>query len=76
MSSFRQANNVFLKIINAKMGTKEIIIIAAVAAIVAVRLYQRYSKGKIPAPGGDKKTVVRKGSLESQPDDYKPYSGR
>jgi Tfp pilus assembly major pilin PilA len=56
------------------MEKKDIIIIAFVVAMLALSLYQRYTKKKKSLTGNaGNKTQENKG-LSGQPDDYEPYS--
>ena len=58
------------------MEKKDIIILAAVLAMIGLNLYRRYAKKK-GVSGGFAPTKTRdKSSLSGQPDDYEPYSGK
>jgi hypothetical protein len=57
------------------MDKTEILLIAVIMSILAVRLYQKYKKKDLGKQGSDIKT--KSGSLfpsSSKDDDYEPYS--
>ncbi|MRR20255.1 hypothetical protein EG827_08670 [bacterium] len=58
------------------MEKKDIIIFAAVLALVGLNLYRRYAKKKGNLIGDTAKKAGGKGSLSVQPDDYEPYAGK
>ena len=58
------------------MEKKDIIILAAVLALVGLNLYRRYAKKKGTSEGVSAKRTGEKSSLSVQPDDYEQYSGK
>jgi len=58
------------------MDTK-VIAIAAIVAVVAIRLIQKNRAKNVPGGTNQKESTINKGTKVSNiPDDYEPYSGK
>jgi hypothetical protein len=53
------------------MKTTEIILIASLFALVAFRLYKKYSKASGTGTGGDSGSILKSNTKEEE---YEPYS--
>jgi hypothetical protein len=56
------------------MEKKDIIILAALSAMVVLNLYLRWAKKKKTAAGSQKFDSPKKGGISGAADDYEPYS--
>ncbi len=58
------------------MDTKEIIILVCTLLALGFSMYRKMSGKNKKNQQGQDKSAIKKGGLNSQPDDYEPYSGK
>jgi hypothetical protein len=58
------------------METKEILLLLIAFVALGFSIYKKYTKKNGQSKGDEKKSIIKKGGLSSQPDDYEPYSGK